>query len=290
MPLLVPTHPDRPADMALAFVGASRESYTDAVDRLEEAADALTAEELSREAEDLFGFASLLHKEGSVRRAFSDASLPSAAKIGLADSLVGGRFSTPGMNVLHGLVTTRWSRPRDLVDATDTLGVIALLASAEQDGHLDDVEDELFRFGRILEREPELVVVLQDVTLPIEPRMQLLEDVLSDKVRPATMRLASEAVANPRGRSLDRALEDFVRLAAERRQRLIAEVWAAVPLTSEQEQQLTTALSSTYGRNIQLQVTVDPSLLGGVTVKVGEEVIDGSVVHRLELARRRIAG
>jgi F-type H+-transporting ATPase subunit delta len=276
--------------MSLAFVGASRESYAEAVDRLEQAAAGLSADELTREADDLFAFAGLLHTEGSLRRAFSDASLPTAAKIRLSDELLGQRFSTPGMNVVHGLIDTRWSRPRDLVDAADTLGVIALLSAAEKDGHLDDVEDELFRFAKILDREPELLVVLQDGTVPAVTRVQLLDSVLSDRVRPATLRLAQEAVANPRGRTIDRALEDFVKLAAERRSRLIAEVTAAVPLTDEQQQTLTTALSRTYARDIQLQVTVDPKLLGGATVRVGEEVIDGSVTHRLDIARRRIAG
>ena len=276
--------------MSLAFVGASRESYTDAVQRLEQAAGGLNAGELARAAEDLFGVAALLHTEGSLRRAFSDASLPSAAKIQLAGSLLGQRLSTPAMNVVHGLITSRWSRSRDLVDAIDTLGVIAQLAAAERDGHLDEVEDELFRFARILEGEPELLVALQDVTLPAAPRVELLTQVLSGKVQDATLRLAREAVANPRGRSLDRALEDYVRLAAERRQRLVAEVWSAIPLTSEQTDNLTAALARIYERDIQLQVIVDPKLMGGLTVRVGEEVIEGSVLHRLVIARRRVAG
>jgi F-type H+-transporting ATPase subunit delta len=276
--------------MALAFVGASRESYTEAVDRLEQAAGNLSADELARAADDLFAFAALLHAEGSLRRAFSDASLPAAAKIGLANDLLRARFSTPGMNAVHALIGSRWSRPRDIVDVADTLGVIALLSSAEKEGHLDDVEDELFRFSRILDREPELLVVLDDPTLPVEPRVTLLDEVLKDKVRPATMRLANEAVANPRGRSLDQALVDYVQLAAERRQRLIAEVFSAVPLTEEQQQQLTEVLTRTYGRDVQLQVTVDESLIGGAIVRVDQEVIDGSIVHRLDIARRRIAG
>ena len=276
--------------MTLAFVGASRESYAAAAERLEQAAASLTGDELTREAENLFAFAGLLHAEGALRRALSDASLPSAAKIGLVDALLLERFSTPAMNVIHGLISSRWSQPRDLVDAADTLGVIAQLAAAEKDGQLDDVEDELFRFARILEREPELLVALQDLTMPPEPRARLLADVLSEKVHPATMRLATEAVANPRGRSLNRALEDDVRLAAERRQRLIAEVWSAIELTAEQEEQLRTVLSRVYGRDIQVQVTVDRSVMGGVSVRVGEDLIEGSVAHKLEIARRGLAG
>ena len=178
--------------MPLAFVGASRESYADALGQLERAAASLSAAELSREADDLFAFAGLLHAEGGLRRSLSDASLPSAAKIGLVDALLKERFSTPGLNVVHGLITTRWSRSRDVVDAADTLGVIALLASSEKEGHLDDVEDELFRFGRILEREPELLIALQDPTLPVEPRTRLLTDVLSQmKSRPAVPKVAA---------------------------------------------------------------------------------------------------
>ena len=103
--------------MTLAFVGASRESYADAAERLEQAAASLTGDELTREAENLFAFAGLLHAEGALRRALSDASLPSAAKIGLVDALLLERFSTPAMNVIHGLISSRWSQPRDLVDA-----------------------------------------------------------------------------------------------------------------------------------------------------------------------------
>src|SRR5207237_10852731 len=113
----------------------------------------------------------------------SDACLPAAPKIQMVDSLLGQRFSTPSLNVVHGLINARWSRPRDLVDAADTLGVVAMLAAAEKAGELDEVEDELFRFARILEREPALQVALSDVTTPVAPRVRLLSDVLSDKVR-----------------------------------------------------------------------------------------------------------
>src|SRR5882757_4214598 len=102
--------------MTLTFVGASRVSYAAALDRVEQAATGLAADELSNEANDLFGFAGLVHAQGGLRRALSDASLPSAAKIGLVDSLLAERFSTPGLNVVHELITSRWSRPRDLVD------------------------------------------------------------------------------------------------------------------------------------------------------------------------------
>src|SRR2546423_4256397 len=158
--------------MPLEFIGTSRESYRDAADRLDAMAADLSGAELSSSAEDLFAFAGLLHKEGALRRALSDAALPAAAKAGLVDSLVGQRFSAAALDLVRGLVSARWSRPRDIVDAADTLGVQALLAGAEKDGQLDEVEDELFRFARILEREPELQVVLSDVATPADARVR----------------------------------------------------------------------------------------------------------------------
>jgi F-type H+-transporting ATPase subunit delta len=276
--------------VAVGLLGASREALAAARERLEAGVANLAPEELSRLGDDLFAVADLLYREGRLRRALSDPGLPADVRARLAKQLLGEQLSPPAFDVVQTLVQARWSRPIDLVDAVDLLGVHAVLASAERTEELEDVEDELFRFARILERQPELQVVLGDITLPVEPRIHLLEDVLRDKVRPTTLRLASEAVRSPRGRRLDRVLEEYVRLAAERRQRLVAEVWTAIPLTDEQTARLGDALATAFGRRVQIQSTVDPSLLGGLTVRVGDEVIDGSILNRVELARRRIAG
>ncbi|MDX6287509.1 MAG: F-type H+-transporting ATPase subunit delta [Frankiales bacterium] len=276
--------------MAVGLLGASREALAAARERLDAGVANLGPEELTRLGEDLFAVADLLYREGRLRRALSDPGLAEDARSRLAQQLLGEQLSAPAFDVVQTLVTSRWSRPVDLVDAADLLGVQAVLAAAERAEELEDVEDELFRFARILERQPELQVVLGDITVPVEPRIQLLQDVLRDKVRPTTLRLATEAVRAPRGRRLDRVLEDYVRFAAERRQRLVAEVWTAVPLTDEQTARLGDALATAFGRRVQIQSTVDTSLLGGLTVRVGDEVIDGSIVNRVELARRRIAG
>jgi F-type H+-transporting ATPase subunit delta len=274
--------------VALALVGASRESLAAARERLE--SGDLSADALRALAGDLFSVAELLYTEGALRRALSDPAMPKEAKVGLADSLLGDRIGRDGLDVVHGLVGARWAAPRDLVDVTDLLGVESMLAAAEADNELADVEDELFRFQRVLEGEPELQVALTGMTVPAEHRVQLLHDLLDGKARSATIRLIEEGVRAPRGRPLDRALEDYVRLAAERRNRLVAEVWTAVELTDEQHERLAAGLQRQYGRAIALQVSVDADILGGLTVRVGDEVIEGSIANRLAEARRQITG
>ena len=159
---------------------------------------------------------------------------------------------------------------------------------AEKDGSLDRVEDELFRFGRILDREPELARLLSASTAPAEKRVGLLHDVVGEKVAPVTATLLEQAVRTPRSRNLDVTAEELSELAAARRDRYVAHVRTPVRMTGEQEQRLTDSLTRLYGRPISLQVELDPDLLGGLVVRVGGELIDGSVAGRIAAARRTL--
>ena len=155
---------------------------------------------------------------------------------------------------------------------------------------MDDVEDELFRFGRIAVAQPDLRRFLEDGRAPIDRRLALLDQLVEGKVNPATQRLRRRAVAAPRGRNLEGTVTDLVHLAAARRERYVAYVQAAAPFTAEQDSRLTAALARIYGRPVSLRVEVVPNLLGGLVVRVGDEVIDGSVLRRLDEARHRLAG
>ena len=238
-------------------------------------------------AETLFATVSLLRRESALRRALGDPATRPAAKIRLLDSLF-GEFDGQTLELLRGLVRSRWSQPGDLVEAVEDLAVSALLAVAESEGHLDEVEDELFRFARLLERELALRAALTDPALPVERKMGVLRELLTDRAQPTTERLVEQAVREPGGRTLEQVLASFSELAAQRRQRVLAEVRSAVPLTAEQLARLTTVLGTIYGRAIQVQSYVDPAVVGGVVVRIGDEVIDGSTVHQLAQARRRL--
>jgi F-type H+-transporting ATPase subunit delta len=268
--------------------GSSRVALGAAQDQLAAAvtADPAAAGTIS---DDLFAVAGLLDREPALRRALTDATSPVGARTGLIRGLLGGRISRPALDLLAGMVSARWSAPRDLVTAAERLAVQASAAMADQAGQLDDLEDELFRFSRIVRQQPDLRAALAGQQFPAERRRELLERLLAGRVTPAALRLITQAVAAPRGRSLEESLEEYARLAAEWRQRLIAVVRVATELTGTQRERLAAALSATYGHGIHLNVVVDPLVVGGMSIQIGDEVIDGTLSSRLALLRRRLA-
>lgn len=271
--------------------GASRDALKNSLARFEESIGSLPDGAGSGEvSEGLYAVAGLLDREPSLRRALTDpASSPQSRRL-LVDTLLGAQLAPLPLSVLRDLVAERWSGPADLREAVERLAATAAMTAAEGDGVLDDVEDELFRFSRLLEREPALRAALTDPGLPNDRKSSLVRDLLEGKARPATVRLVDIAVTRSRGRSLETALEDLVELAAARRQRYVAQVRVARPLDADQEARLTASLGRVYGREVQLQVDVDPSVLGGVEVRVGDEVIDGTVERNLNNVRRSLAG
>ena len=170
------------------------------------------------------------------------------------------------------------------------LATEASLDAAEVRGELDGVEDELFRFGRIVSSDRELARILSDRKAPAEGKAALLDRLLSTKVSPVTEQLVRNVLTGPHAGHAENAIERLSEVASRRRGQSVARVTTAVALTAEQEQRLTEVLGRIYGRTVGLQVTVDPSVLGGLIVQVGDEVIDGSIAHRLEVAGRRLVG
>ena len=274
--------------MALALQAASRESLADLNARLDVFIGQVGGPDLDRLADQLFSVARLLSGETALRRHLADPAVSEEARTGLAERLLGAQLDRPALEAVAAAVAARWSRPVDLVNALESLARNAVLGSAGKSERLDEVEDELFRFGRILDREPELSGLLADTSRPLDGRIALLDGVLSDKVTPATATLLRQAVSLPRGRHLDVIAEELAELAAARRELSVARVATPVRLTAEQEQRLTDSLSRLYGRPMSLQVELDESLLGGLVVRVGGEVIDGSVAGRIEAARRHL--
>jgi F-type H+-transporting ATPase subunit delta len=274
--------------MAPVLQSASREALGAATARLDEHIDATGAADLKRLADDLFAVVGLLNREHALRRALADPATPSGARGALADRLFDGKIGRPALDIVSDVVKSRWSQAGDLLDGLESLARAAAFGVAGKDGSLDRVEDELFRFGRILDREPVLSRLLSDPVTPVDKRVGLLRGLLAEKVTPVTATLLEQAVRNPRSRNLDVVAEELSELAAARRDRYVAHVRTPVRMTAEQEQRLTDSLGRLYGRPMSLQVELDESLLGGLVVRVGGEVIDGSVAGRLEAARRQL--
>lgn len=274
--------------MAAVLQPASRESLAALTERLDSWTDSASARDLTTTADELFAVARFLDSERSVRRLLADASSPEDARVDLVRRLFGSQLSQPTVDLVSELVRKRWSTARDIVTGAEGLARRAAIAIADRNGSLDEVEDQLFRFGRIVAREPQLASLLGDTARPVEGRVQLLDSVLGDKVYPVTATLLREAIRLPRSRHLDVVAEELAELAAARRDRSVAKVRTPVELSSEQETKLAETLGRMYGRTISLQVELDRSLLGGLVVQVGGEVIDGSVAGRLAAARRSL--
>lgn len=240
-------------------------------------------------AGDLYGFANVLETQSRLRRMLSDPAAPAEQRQATAARLLDGKVGSASLGVISSAVGARWSSPFDLVDSLIELGNQALFGAGEKAGSLPTMEDELFRFGRILEAESALSTLLDDEAVSLERRTSLLRSVLGDKVHPLTLQLLVQALAR-HGRGYALRVEALADDAATRQDRSVAKVRSAVPLTDEQEERLARALTATYGRPVGVRTEVDPAVRGGLVIRVGDELIDGSVATRLASARAALAG
>lgn len=271
--------------------GASREASTVLDQRLEEVLDSLPdATSGWRLSDQLAEVTSLLDRELALRRTLADPSIAGAAKARLAADLFGKQLDGTTLDLVQACVSARWSHPIDVVDALESLSASAGFASAERDGVLDEVEDELFRFTRLLDRENDLYAALAAPALPAERKTEVVRALLRGKAQDVTIAMVVRAATTRRARTLDRALEEYLRLAAARRARLVATVTTGARLDDAQTERLRQTLQRLYRHDLKLQIEVDPTLVGGVVVRVGDEVIDGTIAHRVAQARRRLAG
>jgi F-type H+-transporting ATPase subunit delta len=210
------------------------------------------------------------------------------AKIGLVDSLLSAKLDTHTLELLRTAVSQRWSADADLLAGIEHIARLALLKLAEVNDEVDDVEDQLFRFGRVLDAEPRLAAVLSDYTAPADGRIALLDRVLGDGVNQTTKALLSQTITLLRGERADDAVIDLAELAVARRGEIVAHVTAAADLSDAQHTRLTEVLTRIYGRPVAVQLHVDPDLLGGLSITVGDEVIDGSIASRLAAAESQL--
>jgi F-type H+-transporting ATPase subunit delta len=263
----------------------SRESYTAAVARLAELVTGERPVPLAGIADEILAAAGLLVHQPRLRRALSDPARSSEDRAGLLGSLLDGKVTEDAAILLRTLVAGRWSSGSELLDAVERLGVETVLASADSAGELAEVEDELFRFGHVVDGHPALASQLGNSSAPVAGRARLIRALLEGKARPATIRLAELALRGVGGRNFSASLSKLVELAAARREREIAYVTVASPLTDEQERRLGARLSELYRRAVEVKINIVPEVLGGVSVQVGHDLYDGTVARRLADAR-----
>jgi F-type H+-transporting ATPase subunit delta len=267
--------------------GASTESVAVLGEQLAAAVDG--GADAARLGDDLFGVAEVLRREPSLRRTVTDASLRADAKAELVRQIFGDQLSPAAVDLVASSVGRRWAVNRDLADSLEQLAVVAVVRAAEQNGEADRLEDELFGFGRLVADNPELRDALSDPGRSVQDKQALVRTLMEGKATAATVRLAQQSVTGSY-RTVPLAVEAYQKIAAEHRKLLVATVRVARDLDDEDARRLADALQRQYDRPVHLNVMIDPDVIGGMRVDIGDDVIDGTVSSRLDEARRRLAG
>lgn len=242
-------------------------------------------------AAELFSALETVDASAPLRRALTDPSWTAERRVGVVQSLFAGKVSEQATTVLTDLAGRRWSRDRDFGDALERLATTAVAAAAEREGlhGLERLSDELLSFNRAVGQSHDLQRALTDPQAPAAARGTLAGRLLSGASEEARL-LVRQAVQSPRGHKPVDLVRDFVDTVAERQRMWIAEVTVARPLAPGQQDRLAAGLKGLFGRDLKLDVAVDPELVGGIRVQVGDDVVDSSLQTRLHDLQRKLAG
>ncbi|MCI4009893.1 F0F1 ATP synthase subunit delta [Brevibacterium sp. ZH18] len=238
--------------------------------------------------EGALGIVGILADNVSLRKALADSAEAAEKKQQLLRSLFSSQVSEAVLRLAQKAVGLRWARTQDLVTSLEVAGVTAIAAAAQANSQLGQVEEEVFRFARLCESDHELGRAL-DSDASGELKRQLISDLLAGKAQADTITLIGQAAVHPRGLRVAIALDQYSDILAARQQRSVAEVTVAKPLSEAQTERLADALSASYGRQLVLNVQVDPDVIGGVRVQVGDEMMSSTVADRLSEVQRKLA-
>lgn len=275
------------------MAGVSSESLTKALTELEPKLP-FASLQLAKE---LFGILGTVDSSAGLRRALTDPSRSGEEKSALIKQLFSGKVSAEAVDIAAGLASSRWASARDIGDALETLAATVVIAVAENKSAvsasgitgLEELENDLFSFNQAVAASHEVQRALSEPQASAAAKTTLAERLVPSASEEAKV-LIGQAVAQPRGIKATRLVSRFAELAAKRQQRWIATVSVTRPLTGTQENRLQTGLNSLYGRELKVNFNVNPTLIGGIRVQVGDEVLDASVLTRLNELQRQLAG
>lgn len=264
---------------------------TESLSKVEEVLEAHASLQPLKLAGELFALVDVLDHNGTLRRAVTDSSRDAAARQGIVNSVFDGKISSQAMAVLTNAVAQRWSEDSDLADALERAAVLAVIASAQSRGGvdaLDEVLNELLTFVRTVDSNAQAQEALSDHQASKEAKKKLAVALGGPATTAEGVLLLERVGSNPRGLHAARAADEFAEIIVKRQNRYIARVISAINLSQAQLERLGRALNAVYGRELKLDVSVDPAVLGGLRVQVGDEVIDGTVETRMSDLSRSI--
>ena len=272
-----------------ALGGASRQSLIAARKSLDELLKGLSAADTSALSAQLFAVVTTLDSSTPLRRALTDNSRDANSKAELAKELFGKGASDLAIKLLINLTALRWSSPSNLGDVIEQLAVEAEASVANQNNELDRLEEEIFQFSRIVASDLEFRQILNSPKYSGEGKRVLVAKLLASKISPSTSRLLPSLVSGMRGRSIEKTIAFYASAAAARKMRVIAHVKSAVELSQAQKDKLASSLSGKIGQPVRLNVELDPKVLGGLSIRFADELIDATIVNRLADAGRALA-
>ena len=236
---------------------------------------------------ELFAVANLLEVEGGLRRNLADSGLSANVRADLVKEVLSGQVSKDTVAVVEKIVGGRWFKDSNLVDAIESAGALVVLAATEKAKSIDRVEEEVFYFARLVDRQSDLQMALSGTSITSQAKAKLVSDLLSGQAHADTVTLVAQYVSHPRGRRISQALDELSALAAARHGKLVATVTTAIELSASQKSRIAKALGKIYGNEVVVDSVVTPSVIGGVKVQVGDDVIDGTISTRIQTASRQ---
>ncbi|BBY96562.1 F0F1 ATP synthase subunit B/delta [Mycolicibacterium fallax] len=284
---MAPADAALPGAVSLKLRAASRRAVADLVTKFEAVSNTVGTDELVGLADELAAVSKVLREQTELSRVLvTPADKPEAKRV-LVDRVFAGQIGAKTLELVQLAAASPWSSEHDVAPAFGYLAQLALLVRAERLDAGEQVEDQLFQFGRVLDGSPELTTLLSDYPRPLDGRLSLLNDLLDrgGSVHPVTRELLAQALDLLHGGRIDLVVNDLAEVAVTRRGELVAQVAAAASLSETQRTRLTTILARIYGHPIALKLDVDPELLGGLHITIADEVIDGAIASRLTAAR-----
>jgi F-type H+-transporting ATPase subunit delta len=270
------------------FAGSSRQSRANARSLLDETLK--SSSDVIKLAKELFEFVGILDNSAALRRALTDPSRTGSEKSDLVRNLFKGKFSNDAINLAAKLAEMRWSTHKDIADVFEQLAIEAEASSANLSGQLDRLENELFQISQIIVRNSDLRQNLNSQQFPENARQELVSTLIKEKVSPITSRLFTYIVQGLRGRNIENTLSFYQNVIAARRERIIAHVKSAISLSEAQKQKIADLLTLKIGQPVRVNLEIDNAVIGGVSIRFADELIDATIVNRLAEASRALAG
>ena len=233
----------------------------------------------------LFSAGRVVGDSAQLRSVLADPSVAATEKTAVIDSLFSS-FGTPARALLSGLVASRWSTQDQLLAGIEEIGIRAIARSAPSGL---SIESELFAFGAAVSSDAELELAVGSKLGSNSAKAALVGALLKDKSSAQSLAILNHLVQQPRGRRIGGLIRTAASIVADQAGLAVATITSAAPISAAQVDRLRVGLSKSYGRDLEVNLVVDPSIVGGIRVQVGDDVIDGSVSTRINELRLKLA-